>query len=367
MSVDTAQIIRRALRLQRSGDLDAAEALYRQALEAHPDHPDCLHMLGVVCLRRKRYLQGIELIERACIVSQWRNPYQFSNLVRGLEHLVATLPPPADALERGNAVTAERTTRAAARSRDATPLVTIVVPSYNHSQFVRAALQSVFAQTYRPLELIVIDDGSTDGSAPIIRDALSDRSIPSTFLSRENRGAPATLNECIALATGRYVNPLNSDDLFMPNRIEEMVRAVHRSGAEWGFSCCALIGDDGGPIAEGEARAAAVRAHFLSPGAAEPTSHRFVLSNPAISTGNIFASTELVQKIGGFSSRYRYNHDWDFCLNASWYSEPVFVRTELYRYRLHEMNTISEPGSAARYEADDVVSRYCRKAERETP
>ncbi|HEU4389014.1 MAG TPA: glycosyltransferase [Blastocatellia bacterium] len=363
----TSSAIDRAYRLQRQGDLEAAAALYRDALAERPDHPDCLHMLGVVYLRQKRYLEGVDCIEQACVATEWRYKSCILNLLRGLEQLVATLPEAASGVAQKRLVMAERARQAASRLSDPTPLVSVLIPAYNHAPFIRAALRSAIAQTYPQVEIIVIDDGSTDSTPTIIRDELSRCSIPSRFISRENRGAAATINECIALASGRYVNALNSDDLFAPNRIQEMVQAVHRGGADWGFSGCKIIDDNGRPVAD-DHRAGKIRAHFSGLEDLEHTSHHFLLGNPAVSTGNIFASKELVARIGGFSD-LRYNHDWAFCLAAIWLSEPVMVPSELYEYRLHRGNTISERGGGLRpaEEADAIVSEYCRRAETDTP
>jgi len=324
-------------------------------------------MLGVVYLRQERYLEGVDCIEQACVATEWRYKSSILNLLRGLEQLVATLPEAANAPAQKQLVMAERAKQAASRLSDPTPLVSVLIPSYNHAPFVRAALRSAVAQTYPRVEIIVIDDGSTDSTPTIIRDELSLCSISSRFISRENRGAAATINDCIALASGRYVNALNSDDLFAPNRIQEMVQAVHRSGADWGFSGCKIIDDNGGPVAD-DHRAGKIRAHFSGLEDLERTSHHFLLGNPAVSTGNIFASRELVTKLGGFSN-LRYNHDWAFCLAAAWLSEPVMLPAELYEYRLHGGNTISERGGGMRpaEEADAIVAEYCRRADTLTP
>ncbi len=364
-TADIDEIVRHAYQLQRRGDLVAAEALYRHALHAHPRHSDCLHMLGVVCLRQEKYMQGVDYIEQACIAGGWRYRACFANLVRGLEQLVATLPESTNALAARQTLNADRAAGAAARRDDAAPLVSVLIPSFNHARFIRQALRSVFSQTYARLELVVIDDGSTDSSPNVIRDELSRCSMPHKFISRENRGAPATLNECVALASGRYINALNSDDLFTPTRIEEMVRAIHESGAEWGFSRCALIDNEGNLATDADHRAPKIRMHFAATEGSEAISHQFLLGNPVISSGNIFASRNLVHEIGGFSD-YRYAHDWAFCLNASWYSEPVFVNAELYRYRLHDSNTISEANNAAAGEGYLILSRYCQRAETQT-
>lgn len=115
------------------------------------------------------------------------------------------------------------TSRECVSEHDSEPLVSVVIPSCNHAVYIGEALDSVFAQTYRRLELIVIDDGSIDKSPDIIRKKLRDCPFPFRFVVRDNQGAHATLNEAIRLAHGRFITPLNSDDLFEPSRISDMV------------------------------------------------------------------------------------------------------------------------------------------------
>ena len=91
--------------------------------------------------------------------------------------------------------------------------VSVVVPSYNHAQFVAATLQSIMKQTLRPAELIVIDDGSNDESPQIIERVLNDCPFPCELIARENRGLCATLNEGFGRTFGEYFAYLGSDDL----------------------------------------------------------------------------------------------------------------------------------------------------------
>lgn len=90
-------------------------------------------------------------------------------------------------------------------------------------------------------------------------------------------------------------------------------------------------------------------------------SNAFWTSNPSISTGNLFVLASLFNKLGGFRD-YRANHDWDFCLRASEWSEPCFVDSPLYRYRIHGANTISENAARNRVEADEILSQHLARA-----
>ena len=95
--------------------------------------------------------------------------------------------------------------------------VSVVVPSYNHARFVAETLRSVFRQTHAPERLLVIDDGSRDGSPEIIEKTLADCPFPCELVARANRGLCATLNEGLSKTGGGYFAYLGSDDLWLPD------------------------------------------------------------------------------------------------------------------------------------------------------
>ena len=101
--------------------------------------------------------------------------------------------------------------------------VSVVVPSYNHAQFVEATLRSIMKQTLRPAELVVIDDGSSDDSAVVVERILNYCSFPCELVVRNNRGLSATLNEGFARTRGDYFAYLGSDDLWLPGFLEARV------------------------------------------------------------------------------------------------------------------------------------------------
>ena len=102
----------------------------------------------------------------------------------------------------------------------------MVVPSYNHAQFIEATLRSIIKQTLLPAKLIVIDDGSSDGSQGIIERVLNDCPFPCNLIARENRGLCASLNEGFDRTGGEYFAYLDSDDLWLPNFLRERVRLL---------------------------------------------------------------------------------------------------------------------------------------------
>lgn len=108
---------------------------------------------------------------------------------------------------------------------DASPLVTIGIALYNHERYITTCLQSVLAQTYTNLRIIVIDDGSRDRSYEVARECLAQHGAHAdcTITTRANRGMCNTLNEIAERATGKYISFIGSDDYWMPHKIADQV------------------------------------------------------------------------------------------------------------------------------------------------
>ena len=341
-----------ALAEHRAGRLDGAESLYRRALEETPGHADALHMLGVVRLARGYPQEALALIVQALDATGWRVDAMRTNL--GL--VLAAIAGPRHPAPRTHPAAPGRL------PRESRPLVSIVVPSFNHGRFVERALSSVRMQDYPSLELVVVDDGSTDGSPGTIERALRDMPFRAELVARDNRGAHAALNEGLAQARGAYVQFLNSDDMLATTRVSRMVDAVASAGTSWGFSGIAVVDADDRPLPRTPgSRADALLRAIEDVEREETAGLALVAANVAVSSGNIFVERSLAQDLGGFEP-LRYNHDWDFCLRALERSEPAFVRDPLYVYRLHGSNTITESAERARQESHAPVAAFLARA-----
>ena len=113
-------------------------------------------------------------------------------------------------------------------------LVSVIIPAYNHEQFVQETILSIIAQTYKNIELIVIDDGSKDNTWNKINELKSDceqRFTRVHFETQENRGTCNTLNKLISLTKGDYVYFIASDDLAKPQAIEKQIIAITKNNA----------------------------------------------------------------------------------------------------------------------------------------
>ena len=104
------------------------------------------------------------------------------------------------------------------------PLVTYVVLSYNHARFVRQAIESILAQRYPAIELIVVDDGSTDGSVEILRDLSFRKGF--RLVEKENGGVVSSVNLGVSLASGQFIVPHASDDVSHPDRTSVQVEML---------------------------------------------------------------------------------------------------------------------------------------------
>ena len=105
------------------------------------------------------------------------------------------------------------------------PLVSIVTPSFNQGSFLDETIRSVLEQDYQPIEYMVIDDGSTDGSIDIIR-GYADRLA--WWTTRPNAGQAAAINEGLRRTTGEFMGFLNSDDTLLPGAVTKMVEELQR-------------------------------------------------------------------------------------------------------------------------------------------
>ncbi len=103
------------------------------------------------------------------------------------------------------------------------PLVSVLMTSYNYEHYVGDAIRSVFAQTYRPIELVIVDDGSQDASTKIIRSIIKDAPIPVEFIEQRNAGQAAAWNTGFEKLRGELVCLLDSDDTWRPEKIAHMV------------------------------------------------------------------------------------------------------------------------------------------------
>jgi glycosyltransferase involved in cell wall biosynthesis len=258
----------------------------------------------------------------------------------------------------GGGIEATRVVRSTAPAAAATAsLVSVVMPAYNHERFVVKALESILAQTYAELEIVVIDDGSRDSTGSLL-DAFAARCPrPLTVVHQANAGAHEAINRGLALARGGTIAVMNSDDLYAPERIARLVAEMERRKAAFAFSSTRFIDDDGNEIDAFNPYANQLRRTTAEAIKAPDLLYALIFSNIAVSTGNFVFRRTLLEKLGGFCAM-RVCHDWEFLLDASYETPLALVDEPLYHYRLHGTNTFAASRVRAAEELEQVLARF---------
>lgn len=194
------------------------------------------------------------------------------------------------------------------------PLVTVIAISYNHAAYIKEALESVFNQTYPHIELIIVDDASTDTSADVIKESIQGRSVQ-FFKNDLNAGNCQSFNKAFALSKGKYIIDFALDDLMYPARIEKQVALFQQSGNEVGvvFTNVDLIDADGNTL--NTHYPAFHHKHHTSK---IPVGNVFdaVLSQYYINPVGMMVRREVFEKLNGYDSSLAYE-DFDFWIRSA--------------------------------------------------
>lgn len=213
-----------------------------------------------------------------------------------------------------------------------TSLVTAVIPSYNHSPYVETAIRSVLNQTMPDIEILVVDDGSSDNSVQRIQKLLAGIGDPRVeFQAQANRGLCRTLNDALLRARGHYFCYLGSDDSWEPYRLERQVTALEAAGPHVGaaFADCFVI-DSAGTNLDRLGRQYRYRGGDIYLDLALMRFH------PASPT-NLFVREKLI-KAGGFDEDAPVE-DRDAWLRVARLYHVLFVDEPLGSFRVHGSNT----------------------------
>lgn len=128
---------------------------------------------------------------------------------------------------------------------DKQPLISIIVPCYNSAAYIRETFASILGQTLKSLEAIVVDDCSTDDSVDVLKDIAAHDSRMRIYVQPENGGVAKARNRALALTRGRYVAYLDSDDLWMPEKLERQLAFMSEHDVGACFTSYETVEEDG--------------------------------------------------------------------------------------------------------------------------
>ena len=211
------------------------------------------------------------------------------------------------------------------------PLVSIVIPCYNHAQFVQETIQSVIDQDYENIELIIIDDGSKDNSVDVIQEmipACEERFVRFEFRYRPNKGLCATLNEALEWCEGEYFSPIASDDVFFKNKTSVQVEFLKNN------PCCSGV-------------FGSVKILNNKENTIRLPDKIFNFNDIFLHKHKFYACTQLlvtedVKKVNGYDEDLIIE-DWSMWLKLSFEGRSLACTKQLYgQYRHHDGNTIKK-------------------------
>jgi glycosyltransferase involved in cell wall biosynthesis len=226
------------------------------------------------------------------------------------------------------------------------PFVSVVIPTYNRAQRTIAAIESVLAQTYPNQEIIVIDDGSTDGSSEAIQRFLTqktNRDYPAPqirYINQPNQGPSAARNAGVERARGEYVAFLDSDDVWLPEKLEWQVRTIEQFKNQCGacFTDARLVEDSG----EGASTFRSWGRHYEQITGVEPAALELLAKSfCGFWVSTLLVRTELIKRVGGFDPAVLYAEDRDLYFRLSLVTSLAYVNKLLVR-----ADRTSQPGES---------------------
>jgi glycosyltransferase involved in cell wall biosynthesis len=204
------------------------------------------------------------------------------------------------------------------------PLVSVVIPCFNQARFLRQAIESVLAQTHSPIEIVVVDDGSTDDTVGVARAYPSVRCV-----SQRNQGQGAARNQGLHHISGDHVVFLDSDDRLLPNAVQIGLDCFsNHPRSAFIAGRCVGIGPDG-----------VQRATVHEPVVEQNHYHALLRNNYIWTPGTVMFRTEVVRRMGGFKTSVSGAEDYDLYLRIAaihriWCHDEVVVE-----YREHDNKT----------------------------
>jgi glycosyltransferase involved in cell wall biosynthesis len=207
----------------------------------------------------------------------------------------------------------------------AKPSVSVVVPAYNAARTIETTLHSVLQQTVEDLELLVVDDGSTDTTPDIVRSVKDDRL---RLLQQPNAGHASARNAGIRAAQGRYVAVVDADDVWLPHKLERQVALLDSHPEVRALHGSAVFVDD------------SLRPLFIatSPDGKNDLLDVLCFRGLAAMMVTLIAERALLEQVGGFDPSLIILQDWELAIRLARLGELYSISEPLVLYRLHATN-----------------------------
>lgn len=207
------------------------------------------------------------------------------------------------------------------------PRVSVVMAIYNTERYLRQAVESILAQSYRDLEFIIVDDGSDDGGLELLR-TMADSRL--RVVSRSHEGFTRALNAGIELATGDYIARMDGDDIAAPRRLEHQVTLLDQ------YPEIGVVGTACQRIDEGDK----FLASWFPPATDKLIRHTMIRHNPFLHP-SVTMRRAVLQRAGGYDERYVVAQDYDLWFRMASYCQLANVTEPLMKLRTHSASLSS--------------------------
>ncbi len=223
------------------------------------------------------------------------------------------------------------------------PLVSVLMPSFNYARYLTIAIDSVLSQSFQDLELIIVDDCSTDGSRAIAEEwgRIDDRVV--TVFHDVNRGLAGARNSGLAISSGQFVALCDADDIWLPHKLDIQLECFRRR-PEAGLvhSDSVIIDSDGDLTGQRFSSLFHRQGQVTSGHLFEELCHRNFICVPTV-----ILRREAIQYAGGFDDRLRSLEDWVCWILVSRNYPFCYVDDRLVQYRIHNTSLSQNPTGMA--------------------
>jgi glycosyltransferase involved in cell wall biosynthesis len=206
------------------------------------------------------------------------------------------------------------------------PLVTVIIPAYNAARFIRPTIDSVLDQTFQDFEFLVVDDGSTDETADVVR-AYGTRI---RYLWKPNGGQSSSRNVGIREARGEFIAFLDHDDLWYPEKLARQVALMQASPSLGVVTTGSVLFDDQGDLE--------TEIPVLPESSGPALLARLLLGNVIGSCSKVLVRAACFRELGAFDEELRMAEDWEMWYRIATRYDIVAIPEPLIRYRIHAGN-----------------------------
>jgi glycosyltransferase involved in cell wall biosynthesis len=228
-------------------------------------------------------------------------------------------------------------------SAPANDLVSIIIPTYNRENYLPQAISSVLVQTYKNIELIVVDDGSTDNTPEIAEKYTTDQRF--TYIRQENQGISPARNTGIKNARGKYLMFLDDDDLYFPFAVEKLLNFIKRQPENVRLVYSEIIRFEGPAKIYKKGKFLPARPDLLL---------EFLTGCKIATPGQVIIEANAVREAGMFDSSFKNANDYELWTKIIYDHDIAKIETACCSYRLHESQVTRKMG-VIRYFSDMVA------------